>query len=918
MDVLPYQSEKVITRSKQDQEALAQLENYTVKVEINRVGRYATPLIHNLKISKPQAPKESVLPALRRMERKLMKNPELAVIYNKEINKLLEAGYVKKLSPQEVVQNSESSWYIPHHLVEHNGKQRLVFNCSFQYQGQCLNDCLLPGPVLGPSLMGVLLRFRQHSVAISGDIKAMFHQVRLLAEDRPLLRFIWRHMQREEPAKVYEWQVLPFGTTCSPCCATYALQRHVKDGGEEDIETSVLQSFYVDNCLQSFPTEGQAKSFLDRLRARLATGGFEIRQWISNLPSVVQHLPKEARSESTEMWLIQDHTDPWEGALGLIWYCSSDTLGYKHKPVSYHPLTLRNVYRILAMQYDPLGFIIPFTTRAKVLLQKLWSKERDWDDPCLPDAFVKAWKLWEEELPQLSRIRLPRCYGLTEDQDLSMTRELHVFCDASEAAYGSVAYLRTVDSNQQVQVSFVMARSRVAPRRQLTIPRLELCAALTGAQLARMLKAELTLPLHRLVMWTDSTTVLTWLQSESCQYKIFVAHRITEILEHTAASDWRYTDSASNPADDITRGKTLKELAAPHRWNQGPPFLYLPPYQWPLNPSSPSTEATTELRKSVFCGTAHVLPPSVPPNLLQFQCWEDLVVRTSQHIFPSLDADPQAPDRPYVETLLLQHAQQESFPEEYALLQANKPISKQSPLNNLAPEFDHTTNLIRVGGRLRKSEDLDYSNMQPVVLDPKNYITQLLIKDHDKRLKHPGPERVFASLRRNYWILRGRQAIRKHQHSCIDCRKRKARPLIPRMADLPPSRLRLFKPPFWSTGMDCFGPFLIKVGRRREKRWGILFKCLTTRCIHIDLLSGLDTDSFLMSFRRFVARRGTPFEVHSDHGTNFVGGERELQRAFDQLTRPPGSISQIQSSLPEKSTKRSSLRRNLGKGGESN
>ncbi|KAE8281782.1 hypothetical protein D5F01_LYC19165 [Larimichthys crocea] len=187
-----------------------------------------------------------------------------------------------------------------------------------------------------------------------------------------------------------------------------------------------------------------------------------------------------------------------------------------------------------------------------------------------------------------------------------------------------------------------------------------------------MLKAELTLPLHCLVMWTDPTTILTWLQSESCQYKIFVAHRITEILEHTAASGW-----------------------------------------------------------------------SVSPNLLQFQCWEDLVVRTSQHISPSLDADPQAPDKPYVETLLLQHAQQESFPEEFALLQANKPILKQSPLNNLAPEFDHTTNLIRVGGWLRKSEDLDYSNMHPVVLDPKNYITQLLIKDHDKRLKHPGPEFMY-------------------------------------------------------------------------------------------------------------------------------------------------------------------------------
>lgn len=104
-------------------------------------------------------------------------------------------------------------------------------------------------------------------------------------------------------------------------------------------------------------------------------------QWISNLPSAVEYLPKEARSESTELWLSQDRTDPWEGALGLIWNCSSDTLGYKHRPIQYQTLTLRNVYRILASQYDPLRFIVPFTTCAKVLLQKLWSKEWEWDDP---------------------------------------------------------------------------------------------------------------------------------------------------------------------------------------------------------------------------------------------------------------------------------------------------------------------------------------------------------------------------------------------------------------------------------------------------------------------------------------------------------------------------------------------------------
>ena len=114
------------------------------------------------------------------------------------------------------------SWYIPHHIVRHNGKDRIVFDCSFSYQNQCLNTQLLPGPTLGPSLLGVLLRFRQHKIAISGDVKSMFHQVRLLPRDKPLLRFLWRDLDSSSPPTVYEWQVIPFGTTASPRCAIYA------------------------------------------------------------------------------------------------------------------------------------------------------------------------------------------------------------------------------------------------------------------------------------------------------------------------------------------------------------------------------------------------------------------------------------------------------------------------------------------------------------------------------------------------------------------------------------------------------------------------------------------------------------------------------------------------------------------------
>jgi len=131
----------------------------------------------------------------------------------------------------------------------------------------------------------------------------MFHQVSLLSSDSLLLRFLWRNLRRNNSVDVYEWQVLPFGATCSPCCATYALQKCVQGLPVEfkDVQSSVMQSFYVDNCLQSFPTTEEAKDMLMKLHSSLAEGGFEIRQWASNHISVIDHLPKEARSVNTDL-----------------------------------------------------------------------------------------------------------------------------------------------------------------------------------------------------------------------------------------------------------------------------------------------------------------------------------------------------------------------------------------------------------------------------------------------------------------------------------------------------------------------------------------------------------------------------------------------------------------------------------------
>ncbi len=320
----------------------------------------------------------------------------------------------------------------------------------------------------------------------------------------------------------------------------------------------------------------------------------------------------------------------------------------------------------------------------------------------------------------------------------------------------------------------------------------------------------------------------------------------------------------------------------PNRWSQGPSFLLQSESVWPATPIIQPPELKTEERKGAFCGLmTEVFVPDIPDPTTHSN-WNELVDATVQGL---KDTEPRsAEDYQTAEWPILQKSQVDSFPDEYKLLKAGKPVPSTSRLLVLAPEFDDSCQLIRVGGRLRQAEGLELSVIHPIVLDPHHWVTKLLIRDYDSKLCHPGPERVFGEIRRNFWILRGREAIRKQQHLCKDCQKWKNQPVIPKMADLPPARLRLLKPPFYSTGMDCFGPFQVKIGRRCEKRWGIIFKCLTTLSVHLDLLTSIATDSFLMALRRFVVRRGTPAELYSDHGTNFHGGQRELQEAFASLT----------------------------------
>lgn len=206
--------------------------------------------------------------------------------------------------------------------------------------------------------------------------------------------------------------------------------------------------------------------------------------------------------------------------------------------------------------------------------------------------------------------------------------ELHVFADASEVAYGVACYLRYTQPNKEVSVAFVYGKARLALLKQLTIPRLELCAALLAAQVARTLESELTTMIHGITLWTDSVLVLQYIRNPSQRFKTYVANRVTSIQRLTQPDQWRHVPTHQNPADDASRGLTAAELLADCRWKDGPAFLWEVEEQWPRLPAVPACllDASETKREATTLAMATPEAKGILHNLwTRYSTWTTLL-----------------------------------------------------------------------------------------------------------------------------------------------------------------------------------------------------------------------------------------------------------------------------------------------------
>jgi len=530
---------------------------------------------------------EMILRRLQSLRTKLLHKPELHEQYCASINDMIDKKYAEPVASDTSGDDAELQWYLPHHAVQNvnkPGKIRVVFDCSAKYGGTSLNENVMSGPDLTIRLIGVLLCFRQEPVAMMADVESMFHQVRVSAADRDFLRFLWYpNGDLHQDPVMYRMAVHPFGGVWNPSCCNFALRHtaeHNRHEFDEDTVNSVLSNFYVDDCLKSVATVEKAVCLSQQLMSLLERGGFKLTKWVCNSPVVMTSIPKQHWRNQSHV-CIKDDSSLGERALGVKWDTEADKLTFSVTKND-KPFTRRGVLSLVCSLFDPLGLVSPFILPAKRIMQELCRKKVNWDDK-LPEAELDSWKKWTKDLSRLSEVQVNRCIKQAHLSTIVNT-QLHHFSDASQYGYSVATYLRLNDVTGQKSCQLLFAKSRLAPLKAVTIPRLELTAVALSVKIHKYVQSQLEQPVNATFFWTDSMIVLQYIRNDAKRFHTFVANRVALIRELSEPSQWRPVDSRSNPADDAPRGMSVDELLENKRWFSGPDFLSVDDDHWPVDP----------------------------------------------------------------------------------------------------------------------------------------------------------------------------------------------------------------------------------------------------------------------------------------------------------------------------------------------
>ena len=792
---------------------------------------------------------------LQNLNRRLTNEPELQVKYDSVIENMWSSGIVEEVLPHEQ-KVDRPIFYMPLWPVVPetavSSKVRPVFDASVRgYNGVSLNDCMEVGPNLLSNLTEILLRFRRWCIGISSDVEKAFLQISVSEGDQDVHRFLW-NLGGE--TKHMSFRRVPFGNCASPFLLNGTIPHHLAKFPNSRVIEELKDNLYIDDWLTGADSAEEGCKLIQEASDVMNQAAMPLAKWVSNSLAVAEVLHREFKDKFIDAESVK--------VLGMKWLATSDAFSFS---IASLPdglcITKQIVLSYLSRLFDPLVIAAPYVMGIKCLFQDLWRAGFQWDVELLSEFRVQFLR-WVDGLQVLQQWSIPCSYTGTGWSNIRGLA-LHAFGDASPRGYGACVYLVAEKEDGSVVPSLVIAKSRLAPLKTVTLPRLEILACLLSAHLLTFVHDALRLEKSlRYYCWFDSMVALSWIKADPSRWKAFVANRVVEIQTLTSPDRWFHCSGVDNPADLLTRGVTAEELIFSKVWLQGPKFLV----------ERCSDEVDLLEPSAVLCSVMAeetaipVLIAATPgENVFQVERWGKLTkaIRVVAWVLGFIfNSRPKQEDRrlgdvsydemQHARQVLIQQVQQQEFAADMSVLQRGHLVAKSSPLARLTPYLDDE-GLLRVQGRF---SSLPTDEKHPILI-PKSHFAVLLLRFQHVIMKHAGVSTLISAVRKCYWVFGLRRRAKRVKRMCVSSQRQDSAACTQPMAPSPEERVNPAMP-FAVTGLDHAGP---------------LYCC--------DTLSTYDT---VLAFRCLVARRGLPKVIYSDYAKGFVAAPDKILGQFGPLT----------------------------------
>ena len=841
----------------------------------------------------------SAFAKLRSTERRLrLLGSDYACNYSNQFTDMIERGVLHKIDFSTLMNYKGPVHYLPHHEIHKPSSLstplRIVFNPSSSFAGHILNDYYAKGPDVLNSMLGVLLRFRLGKIGIIGDIKKMYNSIGLSVMDQHTHRCLWRDMNSSREPDHYTLTSVTFGDRPAGAIAVIALRKTAEMFEDRFTKAAkiIINDSYVDDIIFSVDDANLATNLMSDIEYILKEAGFQIKEWVTTLKGnndINSSFPVANSDENKVLgMLFNSESDHFKFQFNLNFSkkCNNGRLESNINESEFEDrfpfeLTRRLILSQIASLYDPYGFLNPYSLQAKILMRqtvlelrtlKGISEDHAWDIPISNQIYIK-WKSYFKGMYRIEDLIFERCVSPIIYVGKPT---LVLFSDGSKNLYGTCAYIRWKLQNGSFDSRLLMSKNRLSPIKQITIPRIELNGCAMSCRVRQTIERELGIEFESVIHLTDSSIVLSQILNESIRFNVFVANRLSEIQTKSKVSEWFWVSSENNVADLTTRFLSPEELNSESVWQCGPDFLKLPFHLWPVKKVTGSIEILPDLvrehrinactTQSIQFNLDAVVEVSRYCNINKLLRVTAIILNIiSMKSFTAAFIDPSANNLILAEREWIRSVQS-SMGDDWKVKYAR-----------LGPELNNE-GLIIVGTRINHWLKNDWNKHEYLLLTRKHPFTKLYIQSlHYK--DHAGIETTLAKLQSKFWVPQARKLIKAVKSKCVKCRILDKKCLDQRMGNLPEERLKP-SPPFFRTSLDLFGPFFVKdtVKRRiTRKVYGVIFNCMVSRAIHLELVEGYDTQSFLVSFKRFTSIRGFPGYIHSDNGSQLVAANKELQ-----------------------------------------